>query len=311
MNGYLKHQSAGIQFVAFMGIYIGLMLLFLFFLDLVFPHLTGITVYQMMNGNLHDPRLMRGLKLQQILYTLVVFLFPPLIFSYLADPRPTRYLGLKKFPEGLNIILALGIIFLSFPMVGVLADWNQHLHLPGNLDAAVRSGEAQADTLTRAMLHMKSWKDLISDIFLIAVLPALAEECFFRGVFQKIMIKMFRREWLAILITGIIFSAMHGEFMGFFPRVALGIILGVLYVWSGNLWLPILAHFFNNGFQVVLMYLFQTRVIKYDPTSSNATPVLAGLLSLGMVLILFYFFQKRNTLRVNLGEWEDQNRTPE
>jgi len=44
------------------------------------------------------------------------------------------------------------------------------------------------------------------------------------------------------------------QFEGFLPRLALGAVLGFLYLWTNNLWVPILAHAFNNGFQVCVLY---------------------------------------------------------
>ena len=41
----------------------------------------------------------------------------------------------------------------------------------------------------------------------------------------------------------------------FFPRLILGAALGYMLVWSGSLWLPIVAHFTNNAFAVVTYFI--------------------------------------------------------
>ena len=51
---------------------------------------------------------------------------------------------------------------------------------------------------------------------------------------------------VAIWVTAIIFSAVHMQFFGFVPRMILGALFGYLAYWSGSLWLPIIAHAFNN-----------------------------------------------------------------
>ena len=49
---------------------------------------------------------------------------------------------------------------------------------------------------------------------------------------------------------------MHLQFYGFFPRFYLGFIFGLIYYWSGSIWLPILAHFINNAAAVVLLFIY-------------------------------------------------------
>src|SRR5207344_1198984 len=96
---------------------------------------------------------------------------------------------------------------------------------------------------------------LAINLFIIAFLPALGEELFFRGMMQKLFSQLTKNNHLAIIITSIIFSAIHLQFYGFLPRMVLGIFLGYLLVWSGSLWLPILAHFVNNASAVLFTFL--------------------------------------------------------
>lgn len=75
---------------------------------------------------------------------------------------------------------------------------------------------------------------------------------------------MLRNPIVAIWISAIIFSAIHLQFEGFLPRMVLGIVLGYLYHWTGNLWVPMLAHAFNNGIQIVLIYATGMDVTTFD-----------------------------------------------
>jgi membrane protease YdiL (CAAX protease family) len=61
----------------------------------------------------------------------------------------------------------------------------------------------------------------------------------------------------------------------------IGAFLGYLYYWSGNLWVPMLGHFFNNGLQLLGLYLYQQDVISFDIESTDAAPttwVIVGVL---------------------------------
>ena len=82
----------------------------------------------------------------------------------------------------------------------------------------------------------------------IAFLPALFEETLFRGGMQNLFSRWFKKPLLAIVVTSIIFSAIHGSYLGFLSRFALGFLLGWIYYRTGNIWLNIIGHFFNNAF---------------------------------------------------------------
>ena len=58
-----------------------------------------------------------------------------------------------------------------------------------------------------------------------------------------------------MLLTAFLFSATHLQFYGFLPRLILGLTFGYMYLWSGSIWLPVLAHFVNNAIPVFLSYL--------------------------------------------------------
>jgi len=118
---------------------------------------------------------------------------------------------------------------------------------------------------------MDSFGSFLLNMLMVAVIPAVGEELLFRGVIQKLLQKLVNNAHLAIIITAILFSAMHFQFYGFLPRWIMGIILGYLFYWSGNIWYPIIAHFLNNGFQVLMVYLGNM------PLEEVATPELPPL----------------------------------
>jgi membrane protease YdiL (CAAX protease family) len=290
MSAYLKQYPPFFQFIVFIGIYIGCTAIYYFlFMGWAMPRWTGVTAMDLQNGDLHHVYLLEVMKWMQLLYTVFTFLIPALLFFYLSHPHPLRYAGLR---DGFRIsaaLISIIILLVSLPAVGVLADWNQHIHF-GSLDQSLRQLNQKAEDVTRAMLKMPAWGTLLYNLVLIAVIPAIAEEMFFRGVLQRLFVRMSRRAWIGILIASVVFSLLHGEMLGFFPRVALGIILGLIYYVSGNLWYAILAHFINNGVQVFLLFLFQKKYITFDISKNESTPLVAGIISLAIVIGLFIVF---------------------
>ena len=91
---------------------------------------------------------------------------------------------------------------------------------------------------------VNEWNQAIS-------LPDFLAQLLFRGVLQNHLAKWFKNVHVAVWVSAIIFSAIHFQFYGFFPRMILGAALGYLLVYGKSLWLPIAAHCFNNFMAVV------------------------------------------------------------
>jgi len=294
----MKQYPPALQFATFIGLFIGFSLLYVIFLTAIFPQISGYSIEMLQTADPKLPKVLGYLKLTQFLYTLVVYLVPPALFAYLADPKPTEWLHLRKSPGMIPVVLAILVMLAGLPMVGFTSDWNHTWHL----SETSRRMEEQAEMLTRILLNMPTFGTLLVNLVLIAIVPAIAEEFFFRGVMQRLLIQMLHKApWVAIIITSLIFSAIHMEWLDFIPRVILGFLLGTLYYLSGNLWLPIIGHFLNNGMQVVMVYLYQAKFIHDDPMASESTAWYSAAISLIItVALLWYLRRKSDPLQTNI-----------
>lgn len=289
--GYLRQYSPFLQLITFLGLWFAFMLLYSLFLAGFFPAISGgYTIGQMEDTKVwRDPAFISGLKIVQFLYTLVSFLVPALIFAYLAHPRPAVYMGLALRPRSLQLLLALLVVFCSLPLVNVLGEWNSTWPVSQSL----RDLEELATKQTKLLLNMPDIGAMLFNLLLLALLPAIAEEVFFRGVLQRILTAWVKNGWVATVIAAIIFSAIHMQFLGFMPRLLLGFLMGVIYLVTGNLWLAIGGHFLNNGLQVVLVYLYQAKLISYDAMKDEHVPAIYGLLSALVAGLLIWQLHKR------------------
>jgi membrane protease YdiL (CAAX protease family) len=165
----------------------------------------------------------------------------------------------------------------------------------------MREAEEKAAFMTNLFLQMHSWSDYITNVIMIGVLAAVGEELILRGILQPIFIKITRNASLGIIITAFIFSFIHFQFYGFFARFFMGIILGYLFYYTNNLWIPIIVHFFNNASAV--SYVFFTH-IPLDSTNLDSMTIeesgsLYALISLFLVvaglLALKYYSHRLNT----------------
>lgn len=246
------------------------------------------------------------LKLFQVGGGIFVFVFPTLLFEYLMRHSGEKnYLCLQTVPLPVHIGKVLLVIPLILPLIVWLAYINENLTLPAvfqYIETWVRESEREAGKMIRAFLKMQNIGQLLFNLLVMAVLPALGEELLFRGCIQQIFQRGLRNPHLAIWLAGALFSFIHFQFLGFLPRMAVGIILGYLFYYSGNLWLPILVHFLYNGFQVCLVYIHQNEIINGFPETNNPfsdmpygilTPLLLIFLSVGTLWYLLPSFRQQ------------------
>jgi hypothetical protein len=284
MTKYLKYKPAWIQLVIFGSLTFGMYLTFGLVAFFGIAKLYSISGEQLQGLDFRNQQVLAALKLLQAVLTIVIFLLPALVFAYLSDKRPMQYIGLKNPVPARFWWIGIVLMLLSFPLASWLNQVNQHLHLPAfmkSTENALRSAEANANELMEAMLDMKKPTDLASMLIIVALLPAICEELFFRGVVQRLFIQIFQRPWTGIIITAILFSAFHGQFLGFFPRVFLGILLGAICWYSGSIWPSILAHFINNAMQVILVYKDKAFITK-DPEISPMIIIFSAIAVAGI-----------------------------
>jgi membrane protease YdiL (CAAX protease family) len=125
------------------------------------------------------------------------------------------------------------------------------------------------------------------------LIPAFIEEVFFRGCLQQLFLNWMKKTpMVAILLIAVIFSAFHGQLSGFFPRVFLGLLLGLAYYFSGSIWITIAMHALNNFITVLMVYLFNAKITTTDMTKLPDTNLWLGLSSGIAVIGLIYLFQK-------------------
>jgi len=249
-----------------------------------------------MTGN--DPMLMdlNLLRALQIGSSVGLFIAAPIVFSYVLETKPKKYLYFDTPLKPILFLITLALVLCALPLLEFTAVINQNLNLPAalqDLEVWMKNSEEQAALLTKKLLQMNNLGDLTINLIMIAVIPAIGEELFFRGGLQNILGQWFKNHHAAIWVTAIIFSSIHMQFYGFLPRMLLGVLFGYLLVYSKNMWLPILGHFINNGTAVVMAYVFQKQGKSLDSLDeTNSFNNTGYLISAVLAIVLLYFFFK-------------------
>jgi uncharacterized protein len=258
-------------------------------------HLSFMQMASMTSKDFARPELAGVVKGLLIANDLGIFILPPLVFSYLADPHPLAYAGIKPPRENSFLLIGLITMIAAYFAVELLGSINESVVylLPKTTQQWILSGETDANGQMKNILSMRTPADLLMTVFLAGALPAIGEELFFRGILQKLFIQIFKSAWPGIIFTAFLFSAFHMQFMGFIPRMALGIILGSLYWYSGSIYTSMLGHFIFNTISVLLIYF---KVADMDSkTSLSLAYILVGLASLIIVVFLINYLRKKST----------------
>jgi len=240
-------------------------------------------------------------KYLQAFQHLSMFLLPALAIAYFMKGDAWSYLGLKNKPRMTSALLSIIFIVFIIPLNTYLSWLNADLDLPswlGGLEKWISEKELQSEKLTMILINASGPGALLINILIIALIPALGEEFLYRGVLQKIFTKWLGSGTLAVLLTAFLFSASHLQFYGFLPRFVLGLGFGYIYLWSGNIWLPVLAHFVNNLLPVILSYF-----MGWDTVSSKLDNFAAGdllMAAIPAVIALLVLFGLRSQEKESL-----------
>ncbi len=219
------------------------------------------------------------------------YLLPPLLYWYYIERKTIRHFEIRPLSQPIVWGLVLLVVLASMPLNGLIIEWNEGMSLPDalqGLETWMRDKEDQLAGLTDFLTQFDTPLQLVIGMLVIGVLPALGEEVLFRGVIQRKLAEEWANIHLAIWVSAALFSAIHVQFYGFFPRMLLGALFGYLYYWSGSLWVAVFAHFVNNGFMVLMLYLYHTKIIDINVEDTESVPLGGALASLAVTGVLLY-----------------------
>jgi membrane protease YdiL (CAAX protease family) len=279
------------------GLFVGQLFAFLGLLPLFDYSIEAIQ--SALTDPLGSPKAKAALLILQAATSIFAFILAPLLHHRLID----RHRSAPLTTQYETSIIVLGLVFLlmiTFMFANsIVIEWNMNLDF-GQLSPAfeewARGKEEELKELTEYLTRFSSIGGLLVGLIVIAVLPAIGEELVFRGVVQPKLHQLLGNHHVAIWVAALLFSAIHLQFYGFFPRLLLGALFGYLFYWSGNLWYAIFAHFVNNGFTLVMLYLYQQDVtdIDMEATEAVAWPVALAATVAG-VFLLYQFRQMTKT----------------
>ncbi|MVM39246.1 CPBP family intramembrane metalloprotease [Spirosoma sp. HMF3257] len=238
----------------------------------------------------------------QAISHLFTYLIPALFYWYRFEHNRWTDFQTKPLKAVAGLWVGLLSVIVILPFNELIINWNQHLELPrllGNLGGWMHRKQQESTSLTNQLVAFNSVNQFLIAILVIGFIASIGEEVFFRAIIQRKLIEWTANVHAGIWVAALLFSAFHFQFYGFFPRVVLGVLFGYLYVWSGNIWVAILAHFINNSLIVITTYIQrQPAYLQLEVKVDTGTWFWVISSAIGVLILLFYFHQLNHKRKV-------------
>jgi len=238
--------------------------------------------------DISDMNVVYSTRVMMVFQNFGMFLVPALIFVDITK-YGNRFLGLNN-SSVIFFVLGFLIVVVGLPLVDKIIALNESIVLPEWLGRSIIDEmESDATETTKSILGTPSIQGLWLNLLILAIVPALSEEMFFRGALLRLL-KNSSLGWHgAIWVSALLFSIIHLQFYGFFPRLLLGALFGYMAYWSGSIWVPILAHFAHNAIYLLLWTFYQSE----EPSTPAVIWLLLSILLTAFLIGAFYLRAKR------------------
>ncbi len=256
------------------------------------PVLTNYTAVQIETINEHSPSaLVNAAIIVQGLLSVFIFMVPAWVFSYLATPRPAAYIGLRAPGKKIQLLLAITLMLGIMPVLQLIEGLISQI----NFSPAIKAQQAASESMMNAFLTMPSFGAFVKTFIIVAIVPAVGEEFFFRGVLLRFARKPSRNMVGPVIFTAVVFSLTHANIYGYLSIFIAGVVLAMIYYFTGSLWCSILAHLFFNGSQVVLSYMSTNNASVKAFLSNTSVPFWYVAAGLAVFVGSYYLLLKNKT----------------
>jgi membrane protease YdiL (CAAX protease family) len=157
-----------------------------------------------------------------------------------VDVFRLKWISWYKYPVWIFLgMWAILILRLLYSVASVV------LHIPTRMQ-----------TVQHMLMQETSWATLVPIIIDGVIIAAVFEEFLFRGVVHRVL-RAWLPAWTIVVISAVIFGAIHLDPWNFIPLALTGLVLAASYEMTKSLTVPILLHAANNLFGFVMMFLLR------------------------------------------------------
>lgn len=238
---------------------------------------------------------MNAVRLLTMGSQILFILLPALLLSKLVYQDVTSVIRLK-LPKMKEIgIFVVGLIILTPLLQNYLEIQNYLLDKLTELSPFFSSAKEFLDQLDEFV--EETYKSILSAdnffegsliVLVVAAVPALCEEVFFRGYVQKSFELKTTPFWGAAL-SAVFFGLYHFNPYGLLALIALGFYFGYVTYKSNSIIIAFVLHFLNN-FLAVMAFLIYGEEDLISSDVVNTSSIQVNLISFFLLLSIFFVF---------------------
>lgn len=126
---------------------------------------------------------------------------------------------------------------------------------------------------------------VIATILIVSVMPAICEEALHRGYIQSAM-RGIRRDWVVVLIMGVLFGVFHMHPLRFAGTALLGAVLSYIMIKTRNIIYPAFMHLIHNLVPVLIAFWLYGDGAEVSTTGDISSGQAGNLLVIGSVVLV-------------------------
>ena len=211
-----------------------------------------------------------------------------IIYLLTTRKKVFEFISFKRNLNALNFLFSIVLVFATLPIVSYLVNLNSEIAKSLGYSSKNLMG------VYESLASYNGTSGMILSILIMSLLPAIAEETLFRGVIQTFIKKWSNKKHLAVIVTAFIFAIIHGNPEQVIGIFILGLVLGYLFEFTGNLVYPMILHAANNLVSFFAMDYAKTNQ-EIEILSSEYTPdIMVVLLSAAVSIAIFVFLYKKS-----------------
>ena len=207
------------------------------------------------------------------------FLVPSILFLIIIKTTSVNYI-IPKRNDWTKLIIYFFILIGVAQIFLVISTYIGYDFLPSSIQDFLRNQQNFNARIQEGFIT-NSFSGFLFNIILLAVVPAIGEELFFRGIVQEICIGLFKNNNVGIIITSLIFGILHFQIDNLLSIIFASLLLGYIYYYSNNIFLTILLHFGFNSFSLICM-----QTIKWNIVTESQLDLVGNYLFIPVGIIL-------------------------
>lgn len=213
-----------------------------FFLDIFLRYLIRTVLFILRSAGMEigDETVTEWLFRQDFYGLLLVIMVVSLLYAFVRYISRRDFFKHSRFypPKGKSLMLAVFIgistVFLSEMVLRVTRRM-----FPETLAALQSRFEVIAESEVMPMM------------FAVVVFAPFFEEIFFRGILFRVFEQHRASLWTSLVLTSFLFAVYQMNVIDGLYAFTLGLVIGLSFIWSASLWVPITIHFVHNGFSTL------------------------------------------------------------